>query len=115
MGNSELRGELESRLSVFERDLRQGGFAQVLFNARGEGLADIEDMLIAVGAPRAQAYYVRAIRLALDDKTGYRAFLADWHAADGRPLRDELQLLSIEYLMSEPSLAAESRAWREAF
>lgn len=114
MGTPELRSELESRLTEFERELRQGGFAQVLFNARGEGLAEIEDMLIAVGASRAQTYYVRAIRLALDDKTGYRAFLADWHGADGRVLRDELQLLSIEYLSGEPSLSAEARAWREA-
>ncbi|MFK4790046.1 hypothetical protein [Microbacterium sp. ZW T5_56] len=114
MENPEPGGELESRLTALERDLRQGGFAQVLFNARGVGLADIEDMLIAVRARRAQDYYVRAIRLALDDKSGYQAFLADWHGADGLALRDKLQLLSIEYLTGEPSLMAEILARREA-
>ena len=107
------RGRHEQLLQAFSYHVKQGGFAQLLFNARGEGLAEYEEMLIAVGAPRAQAFYVRAIRSALADTSGYEAFLADWNAPAGLDLRSSLQLLSIEYLTGEPSIDDETQAWSQ--
>lgn len=101
------------RLMAFEYEISQGGFAQLLFNARGAGLAEYEDMLIEVGAARAHDFYVRAIRLALADRDAYRAFLAAWSSPGGRGLRDELQLLSVEYLAGNPTIVDETGRWFE--
>ena len=102
---------MERRLRVFSYEVRQGGFAQLLFNMRGENLAAMEDMLIAVGAPRAQDFYVRAIREALADRDAYRELLSDWHSAAAVNLRSSLQLLSVEYLTGGPSLEREAQGW----
>jgi len=108
-----ISGQHEQLLQAFSYHVKQGGFAQLLFNARGEGLAEYEAMLIAVGAKRAQGFYVRAIRSALADKSGYAAFLGDWNDPAGVDLRSSLQLLSIEYLTGEPSIDDEARAWSQ--
>jgi hypothetical protein len=104
--------DLSRRLDEFRDEVAGGGFAQLLFNARGQGLAEIEDLLIAVGAPRAQDFYVRAIRLVLADRDAYRAFLDDWDDPAAAGLRGELQLLGVEYLTGSPGLDEETAAWR---
>ncbi len=60
----------------FEYDVRQGGFAQLLYNMNGNFLAEIEDMLLAASAPVARDYYLRAVRACLDKKPDYQRFLA---------------------------------------
>ena len=59
----------------FNYDVKQGGFAQLLYNLRGEFLADVEDVLIAAGAAVAHDFWVRAVTLCLEDKPAYCRFL----------------------------------------
>lgn len=104
--------ETERLLQRFAYDVTRGGFAQLLFNAQGDGLAEIEEMLITVGATRAREFYVRAIRCALADKAGYQAFLNDWNDPEAADLRGALQLLGVEYLSEGPALDAEAESRR---
>lgn len=96
---------------AFEYEVTQGGFAQLLYNARGAGLPEIEDALIAMGATRAQDGYVAAIRHCLADREAYAAFLATPFTT-ATALRDALQGLSIDYLTGSPALAEETETWR---
>jgi hypothetical protein len=81
----------------FDHDVRQGGFAQFLYNMNGHLLAQIEDMLIAANAHVAHDFYVQAISLCLKNKADYQRFLAS-NYTDANTLKDELHLLSIAYL-----------------
>ena len=81
----------------FNYDVKQGGFAQLLFNMHGEFLADVEDMLIAANAAVAQDYYVRAVTICLENKEEYIRFLSS-NYTDANEVKDSLQLLSVEYL-----------------
>ncbi|MGC3995552.1 MAG: hypothetical protein QM779_15775 [Propionicimonas sp.] len=101
-----------SRLDAFGQDVLRGGFAQLLFNAYGEGLPELEETLAAVGADRARKYFVDAVRLALADLDGYFAFMSDWNAPAGEGLRDRLHVLSVEYLHGTPTLEDETLLWR---
>ena len=81
----------------FNFDVKQGGFAQLLYNLQGELLAEVEDMLIAANAAVAQDYYVRAVTTCLDNKDEYFRFLSS-NYADANEVKHTLQLLSVEYL-----------------
>ena len=83
----------------FNYDVKQGGFAQLLYNMRGQCLAEIEDMLILAGAKLAQDHYVRAIHVCLQDKAEYQRFLASTFT-DANAVKSDLQLISIEHLQA---------------
>ncbi|MFC4225153.1 DMP19 family protein [Lysinibacter cavernae] len=87
----------------------KGGFAQLLYNLKGEGLSAVEDMLIEVGAPRTQDVYVRAITVCLEQQDEYQRFLAEPFPTPNE-VKHSLQLLSIEYF-NGPTLPDEAAAW----
>ena len=94
----------------FEYDVRQGGFAQLLYNMKGDFLAEIEDMLVAASAPVAREYYVRAIRACLDKEPDYQRFLASDFLAPNA-LKDALHKVSLEYFAKDVSFATEAAAF----
>ncbi len=81
----------------FNYDVKQGGFAQLLYNMQGNFLAEIEDMLIAASAAVAHDYYVRAVTVCLENKEEYFRFLSS-NYTDGNDVKHSLQQLSVEYL-----------------
>src|SRR4051794_37668003 len=91
----------------FNYDVKQGGFAQLLYNLRGEFLADVEDMLIAANAAVAHDYYVRAVTVCLESKADYFRFLASDYA-EANAVKHALQLLSVEYLQRRIDFAQEA-------
>lgn len=91
----------------FNYDVKQGGFAQLLYNLRGEFLADVEDLLIAAGAAAAHDFWVRAVTHCLADKPAYFRFLASDYA-EANPVKHALQLLSVEYLQRRAGFAQEA-------
>ncbi|MBA4066441.1 MAG: hypothetical protein C0501_22555 [Isosphaera sp.] len=94
----------------FNYDVKQGGFAQLMYNLRGEFLAGIEDMLLAAGAAVAHDHYVRAVTACLEDKPGYFRFLASDYA-EANAVKHALQLLSVEYLQRRADFADEAAAF----
>ncbi len=93
----------------FEYEVRQGGFAQLLYNMQGNWLAELEDMLIAASATVAQEYYVRAIQACLSNKPEYRRFLAS-NFTDANSVKDALHIVSIEYFAQKAPFAIEAAA-----
>ncbi len=94
----------------FNYDVKQGGFAQLLYNLRGEFLADTEDLLIAANATVARDYYVRAVTVCLANKAEYSRFLASDYTAPNE-VKHALQLLSVEYLQKRVDFADEAAAF----
>jgi hypothetical protein len=94
----------------FNYDVKQGGFAQLLFNMQGNFLPDLEDMLIAAGARVAHDHYVRAITLCLGNKVKYFRFLSS-NYTDANATKEALQSLSVEYLMKRIDLGEEAAAF----
>jgi hypothetical protein len=94
----------------FEYDVRKGGFAQLLYNLKGNFLAEMEDMLVAASAPVAREYYVRALKACLDNGPDYQRFLAS-HFPDPNPLKDALHRVSLEYFAEHVSFDAEAEVF----
>ncbi|MFZ6781303.1 DMP19 family protein [Undibacterium sp. Ji83W] len=94
----------------FDYDVRQGGFAQFLYNMRGHLLAQIEDMLITANAHIAHDFYVQAISLCLKNKADYQHFLAS-NYSEANPLKDQLHLLSVAYLSKKVDFQTEAHAF----
>jgi|GEM_PF-2012109 len=94
----------------FDYDIRQGGFAQFLYNMRGHLLAQIEDMLIAARADIAHDYYVQAITICLKNKADYQRFLGS-NYIEANPLKDQLQLLSVGYFGKRTDFKTEAHAF----
>ena len=91
----------------FNYDVKQGGFAQLIYNMQGNYLADIEDMLVDAKATVAHTYYVRAIHLCLERQEDYGRFLESTYT-EANELKHCLQLLSIEYLQQGKDFADEA-------
>ncbi|MFO0953908.1 MAG: hypothetical protein U0835_22680 [Isosphaeraceae bacterium] len=94
----------------FNYDVKQGGFAQLLYNLRGEFLADTEDMLLAANAAVSHDHYVRAVTACLVDKPSYFRFLAS-DFIEHNPVKHALQLLSLEYLQRRVDFVDEAAAF----
>ena len=94
----------------FDYDVKQGGFAQLLYNLQGNCLGEMEDMLIVAQAAVAHEYYIRAIHLCLADKDEYRRFLAS-NYTDANQVKSELQFLSVEYLRRRVEFLDEASAF----
>lgn len=97
----------------FNYDVNQGGFAQLLYNLRGEFLADTEDLLIASNAAVAHDFYVQAVTICLENKAEYHRFLASDYL-DANEVKHALQLLSVEYLQKRIDFVDESAAFLAA-
>ena len=97
----------------FDYDVRQGGFAQLLYNLNGDFLAEVEDMLVAAAARIAREYYVRAIRACLANQPEYQRFLVSDYL-DSNAVRDALHEISIEYFAEDVSFATEAEAFLAA-
>ena len=102
----------------FNYDVQQGGFSQLLFNMRGECLAEIEDMLITANAAEAHEYYVQAIQICLANRAEYQRFLNS-NYLDKNDVKHQLQILSIEYLSKRMPFASEASEylisiWRQS-
>ena len=94
----------------FNYQVTKGGFAQLVFNAKGQYLQDLEEMLVATEAARARGFYVRAIRLCLNDPDAYQAFL-DRPFIEDSELKNALHEVSIEYLRGAPQFLEEVAAF----
>ncbi len=94
----------------FEYDVRQGGFAQLLYNMNGNFPAEIEDMLLAASASVAHDYYVRAITTCLADEPDYQRFLAS-NFLEPNALRDALHKVSLEYFARGVSFDSEAKVF----
>ena len=115
---SELQAKEPARRSLllaarFEYDVRQGGFAQLLYNMKGDLLAEIEDMLIAASAPVAHEHYVQAIKVCLANKPEYLRFLAS-DFLQPNAVRDALHKVSLQYFARNVSFATEAEAFLTA-
>lgn len=97
------------RANYVDYQLTKGGFAQLLYNLKGEGLSETEDVLIEVGAPRTQDFYVRAITLCLEQRDEYQRFLAEPFPTPNE-VKHGLQLLSVDYFNGQ-TLAEEAAPW----
>jgi hypothetical protein len=96
----------------FNYDVKQGGFAQLLYSLKGEFLADVEDMLIAAHAAVAHDHYVRAVTICLENKAEYFRFLSsDYKEANA--VKHALQLLSVEYLQRRIDFSDEAAEYLE--
>jgi hypothetical protein len=96
----------------FNYDVKQGGFAQLLYNLQGNFLPEMEEMLTAAGARLARDYYVRAVKICLGNKAEYFRFLSSDYT-DTNPTKEALQLLSVEYLMKRIDFIDEAGAFLE--
>lgn len=91
----------------FVYNLNQGGFAQLLYNSGGQYLAEMEDLLLASEAPVTHSFYLRAIECCTKDIPRYHAFLESDYMSDNE-LKNELQLISIEYFQSGTAFMQEA-------
>lgn len=93
-------------------NLRQGGFAQLLYNAGGEYLAEMEDLLLAAAATVTHQFYTEAVLLCTKNIPLYHAFLESDYTTDNA-LKNELQLLSIRYFQTGAGFTEEAAAYIE--
>jgi hypothetical protein len=94
----------------FNYDVKQGGFSQLLYNLQGNLLPEVEGMLLTAKAVVAHEYYVRAVRLCLEDMEEYFRFLSsDYTQANN--LKHLLQALSIEYLNRKVDFVDEAKGF----
>lgn len=91
---------------LFNYQVAQGGFAQLIYNLQGAYLAEIEAMLLTAGATTAHSYYVQSIKKCLEDDTSYQQFL-DSSYTDEHTLKNELHAISIAYFKTGKSFIAE--------
>lgn len=80
----------------FDYNVRKGGFAQLLFNLKGEYLSDIEQMLREINAPEALNFYLKALEICLENITEYRRFIGS-NYLEKNETKDNLHLLSLDY------------------
>jgi hypothetical protein len=94
----------------FNYDVKQGGFAQLLYNLQSEFLSDIEEMLTVAGAPIAREYYLRVITACMEKKEEYFRFLASDYM-EANAVKYALQLLSVEYFQREVDFIDEAASY----
>lgn len=91
------------------RNLHQGGFAQLFFNAQGGYLREMADMMQNVNASNTLNLYERAVRVCLADKSGYQCFLASDFVSDSA-LKSALHEVSLDYFASGLQFELEAAA-----
>jgi hypothetical protein len=90
----------------FDYQVTQGGFAQLLYNARGAYLQEMEEMLVTAAAEVAHKHYVQAIQLCLQQQETYAAFLANDYREENT-LKNDLHGISLAYFRTGRSFAEE--------
>ena len=88
--------------------LHKGGFAQLLFNAQGAYLAQIAQMLQNINARNTLHFYESAVRICLNDKSGYQDFLAGDFVSPGA-FKNALHEVSLDYFASAPHFMDEAQ------
>ena len=78
------------------RNLTNGGFVQLFFNAGGEYLAEMAQMFQNFNASNTLRFYEQTVRICLADKKAYQDFLAgDFVSAS--PFKNALHEVSLGY------------------
>lgn len=80
----------------FDYQVKNGGFAQLIFNLGRDRLEHCHVMLTTVNAPVALSFYVRAIKLCVENPADFDQLIADFSVPTG--LGQDLTSLSVEYL-----------------
>ncbi|MEV0358533.1 hypothetical protein AB0H71_21020 [Nocardia sp. NPDC050697] len=83
----------------FDYQVKNGGFAQLIYNLGGERLEDLDGMLRAVDAPVALSFYLRAVTRCTELLDDYHRLMADFTAPTR--LAVELTGISVDYLRGE--------------
>src|SRR5437762_7454559 len=73
----------------FAHDVNNGGFAQLIYNMKGDLLFEIQEMLDAAGATIACDYYVLAMQACMKDREAYHNFIDSAFTTES-PLKSEL-------------------------
>lgn len=102
-----------SLAQFFHYNVTKGGFAQLIYNLRGEYLEEVEQMLALAEAAVASDYYERALRLCAASPAEYKKFLSSDFIAENS-LKNSLHELSIEYFRQAQSFEVETKAFVEA-
>ena len=90
------------------RNLQRGGFAQLVFNAQGQYLGEMAQMLKNFNASNTLNFYEQAIRICRADKAGYQSFLSSDYVG-ALAVKNPLHEISLDYYESSPQFAQE--AW----
>lgn len=93
---------------IFETYVGGGGFSQLFAYLSGNYMAEMESVLLSLGARNAHQAYVKAVKMCVPRVAEYTAFLKN--ESEGDQLKDDLTLLSLDYLRSEPSFLVEAEA-----
>jgi hypothetical protein len=99
-----------SLVQFFDYNVTKGGFAQLIYNSRGEYLQEIEQALALANAAIAGEFYKRAILLCAENPDEFGKFLRGAFT-DESPLKNSLHGLSIEYFRREQPFDAEIEAF----
>lgn len=94
----------------FDYNVKKGGFAQLLFNLKGEYLSEIEQMLMEINAPAALEFYLKALKICLGNKTEYQRFLSGTYI-EKNEIKDDLHLLSLEYYKKTIEFSDEAKQY----
>lgn len=97
---------LYSLLAIFYYDIKQGGFAQFVYNANGVYLPEMAEVLSYVKAHQSNAFLDQVINLCVDKNDQYQQFLSG--DFEDSPFKSELQLITQAYLESDSPLQVEA-------
>ena len=97
---------LYSLLAIFYYDLKQGGFAQFVYNANGVYLPEMADVLSHVKAHQSNAFLDQVISLCIDKNDQYQQFLiGDFEES---PFKSQLQEITQAYIDANSPLEVEA-------
>jgi hypothetical protein len=96
--------------SFFVYNLNQGGFSQLLYNAGGQYLGEMEDILLTSDAKVTHGFYVQAIQRCISDVPLYQTFLNGDYMTENK-LKNALHLLSIKYFECNTSFVEEAKVY----
>ena len=97
---------LYSLLAIFYYDMKQGGFAQFVYNANGMYLPEMAEVLAHVKAHQSNAFLDKVMNLCVDKNDDYHAFLNG--EFEDSPFKSELQAITQAYLDCESPLEVEA-------
>jgi len=97
----------------FFEQVERGGFAQLIYNAQGENLQQIEQMLRDAPAPEALRFFVQAIRMCFEDKLTYHQFISNPYM-DHNDLKERLHMLSMQYAFNATWFDEEAEQFLQA-
>lgn len=90
----------------FNYNLTKGGFAQLLYNLKGEYIEEIEELLSRMNAKTALSFYKKAIFLCLEKQEEYQQFISD-NYLENNVVKNDLHMISVEYFNQKIDLEEE--------